>query len=50
MSLIVLKIGGSVITEKGSVSVAKKDAIDRIIWPLHQKKFTLLLLQLFYLS
>ncbi len=30
MSLTVLKIGGSVITEKGSVSVAKKDEIDRI--------------------
>lgn len=30
MSLIVLKIGGSVITEKDSVSVPKKDDIDRI--------------------
>lgn len=30
MSLIILKIGGSVITDKDSVSVAKKDEIDRI--------------------
>jgi len=30
MNLTILKIGGSVITEKGSVSVAKKDEIDRI--------------------
>jgi isopentenyl phosphate kinase len=30
MSLTILKIGGSVITEKGSVAVAKKDEIDRI--------------------
>lgn len=30
MSLIILKIGGSVITEKGSVSSAKKQEIDRI--------------------
>jgi isopentenyl phosphate kinase len=30
MSLIILKIGGSVITEKGSVSIAKKDEIERI--------------------
>lgn len=30
MSLTILKIGGSVITDKDSVSVAKKDEIDRI--------------------
>jgi len=30
VSLIILKIGGSVITEKGSVSKARKDEIDRI--------------------
>src|SRR4030067_374607 len=30
MNLTILKIGGSGITEKGSVSVAKKDEIDRI--------------------
>lgn len=30
MSLMILKIGGSVITDKDSVSVAKKDEIDRI--------------------
>ena len=30
MNLTILKIGGSVITEKGSVSVAKKDDIERI--------------------
>lgn len=30
MSLVILKIGGSVITEKGSVSIARKDEIDRI--------------------
>lgn len=30
MSLVILKIGGSVITEKGSVSTARKDEIERI--------------------
>ncbi len=30
MSLVILKIGGSVITDKGSVSSARKDEIDRI--------------------
>ncbi len=30
MNHVILKIGGSVITEKGSVSIAKKDEIDRI--------------------
>jgi len=30
MSLVILKIGGSVITEKSSVSTARKDEIDRI--------------------
>lgn len=30
MSLVILKIGGSVITEKGAVSIAREDEIDRI--------------------